>query len=136
VTYITVNLCLYLSLSCVFPSITSYGLSLLTNDDIIINLHCLLIKVQFEGTSTPTAVETQGILGSNSYYVTQYRLKISLDCATFQPILNAIGNNEVVSVKSKCTLFLLFIYYCCAICNNETSPKSGPKQYFCSVQVY
>jgi len=56
------------------------------------------MKVKFWGTSTVTAVETKGRLGSKGilYYVTLYRLEISLDCATFKPILDDIGNTEVI----------------------------------------
>ena len=60
-------------------------------------LICVLMKVQFGGTRTLMAVETRGFIDTNGsrFYVTQYRLEISLDCATFQPILDANGNNEV-----------------------------------------
>jgi len=60
-------------------------------------LICVLMKVQFGGTRTLMAVETRGYIDLNgsSFYVAQYRLEISLDCATFQPILGVNGNNEV-----------------------------------------
>jgi len=54
------------------------------------------MKVEFWGTSTVTAVETQGYAGGSGW-VTQYRLEISSDCITFQPILDDFGNNEVLS---------------------------------------
>jgi len=69
--------------------------------------NCVLMKVQFMGTSTVTTVLTQG--KSNGSYMTQYRLEISLDCATFQPILDGSGNNKVCCVTSKRTPFLIII---------------------------
>ena len=69
--------------------------------------HSVLMKVQFMGTSTVTTVLTQG--KSNGSYMTQYRLEISMDCATFQPILDGSGNNKVFCVISKLTPFLIII---------------------------
>jgi len=57
------------------------------------------MKVKFLGANTVTAVETQGIYGGS--YMTQYRLESNLDCATFQPMLDGSGNNEVFCVISK-----------------------------------
>jgi len=67
------------------------------------------MKVRFLDTHTLTAVETQGLYEDGHLYVTQYRLEISIDCATFQPILDANGNNKVVCVISKRTPLLIII---------------------------
>jgi len=48
------------------------------------------------GISTVTAVQTQG----NSPWadwVATFRLKYSLDCGTFQPVLDNTGNEKVVT---------------------------------------
>jgi len=56
----------------------------------------LLTKVQFWGTSTMTAVETQGYPGGTGR-VRLYRLEFSTDCVNFQPILDDFGRNKVLS---------------------------------------
>ena len=59
------------------------------------------MKVRFRGTSTVTAVETQGgPLGTAC--TTQYRLMFSSDCVTFQPITDNLGNNKVIHYIYKC----------------------------------
>ena len=52
----------------------------------------ILIKVTFWGTSTVTAVETQGFPGGTGR-VRQYRFEISEECVTFHPILDDFGKN-------------------------------------------
>ena len=59
------------------------------------NLHVVLMKVQFWGTSTVTAVETMGYPGGTGR-VTLYRLKFSTDCVSFYPLLDGNGNNAVL----------------------------------------
>jgi len=66
-------------------------------DDIVLISNCVLMKVQFWGTNTLTAVETQGF-PSGTGCVTLYRLEISLDCLTFLPIKDDSGNNKVFTV--------------------------------------
>jgi len=57
------------------------------------------MKVRFWGTTMVTAVETQRYPGGPGR-VAQYRLDISLDCSTFQPIIDDLGNNKVYMVTS------------------------------------
>jgi len=52
------------------------------------------MKVQFWGTSTMATFQTQGF-PSGTGRVKQYRVEYSLDCLTFQPILDDFGNNKV-----------------------------------------
>jgi len=83
-------------------------------------IDCVLIKVQFWGARTVTAVETQGNgTPGGTAFVKQYRLEFSMDCITFYPMLDAIGNNKVLCVMSR--LFLVALS-----CSNKnvTSHKS------------
>jgi len=64
------------------------------------------MKVQFWGTSTVTAVQTQGYPGRPGH-VTQYLLEWSSDCVTFQPILDDLGTNKVFCYISESMLVLI-----------------------------
>ena len=61
------------------------------------NVHVVLIKVQFLGTSTVTSVETMGYPGGTGR-VTLYRLKVSTDCVSFYSLLDGNGNNAVLCI--------------------------------------
>jgi len=70
----------------------------------------LLMKVQFWGTSTVTAVETQGG-PSGLAYTTQYCLMFSSDCVTFQPILDDLGNIKVILYRcNRASAFVFTLY--------------------------
>jgi len=53
-----------------------------------------LLQVQFMYASTVLAIQTKGRGGYNQW-VNSFRLEYSLDCATFNSLLNADGNNHV-----------------------------------------
>jgi len=52
----------------------------------------LTTKVQFHTLSTVVAVETQGLYNQ---YVSSYRLAYSLDCVTFNDLVDVSGTNAV-----------------------------------------
>jgi len=88
----------------------------------------MFMKVRFWGTSTVTAVETQGYPGGPGR-VTQYRLEISPDCSTVQPIIDDLGNNKVYMYMVT-SLLLHFIDYII----NELYKYMYERLWFCLLQ--